>query len=284
MSQARGVARNETESAGLGPALAAFLSWAGAILSIALVIGLGIWGYKAVSRDVAGVPVLRAPEGPLRIRPETPGGELPVHYGLAVSAIAATGSAAPPPSRIVLAPRNVSFASEDLPMGELRIAVVETETAVKPPPTLRIRPATEDQPQAAALTLVPEGVAGIARSPLPRPRPERDLAAAAIAASVSRAVTADPVEIDPNSLEPGTHMVQLGAFDSTDVARSEWVRLQTRFPDFLGDRARVVQRSESGGKAFYRLRALGFDEAADARRLCAVLQEGGANCIPVVTR
>ena len=42
----------------------------GAVTSLALVVGVGVWGYKLVIRDVSGVPVIRAAEGPMRIQPE----------------------------------------------------------------------------------------------------------------------------------------------------------------------------------------------------------------------
>ena len=52
---------------------------AGATCSVALVIGLAVWGYKLAVRDVSGVPVVRAMEGPMRIAPENPGGEVADH-------------------------------------------------------------------------------------------------------------------------------------------------------------------------------------------------------------
>ena len=39
---------------------------AGAAWSIALILGLVVWGYKLAVRDVTGVPVMRAMAGPMR--------------------------------------------------------------------------------------------------------------------------------------------------------------------------------------------------------------------------
>ncbi|HLQ20286.1 MAG TPA: SPOR domain-containing protein, partial [Tabrizicola sp.] len=86
---------------------------AGAATSLALVVGLGIWGYKLAVRDVRGVPVIQAMDGPMRIAPEDPGGEIADHQGLSVNTVAAVGTAAPLPERIVLAPRPVDLAPED---------------------------------------------------------------------------------------------------------------------------------------------------------------------------
>ena len=46
----------------------------------------------------------------------------------------------------------------------------------------------------------------------------------------------------------------------------------------------MVQKATSGGRTFYRLRAMGFADIADARRFCAVLAAEKAECIPVTLR
>ena len=68
-------------------------NFAGAALSLALIIGVGVWGYKLVVRDVSGIPVVRAMEGDMRVAPENPGGEIAPHAGLAVNEVAALGEA-----------------------------------------------------------------------------------------------------------------------------------------------------------------------------------------------
>ena len=39
---------------------------------------------------------------------------------------------------------------------------------------------------------------------------------------------------------------------------------------------RVIQTAESGGRTFYRLRAAGFADEADARRFCSASTSGEA--------
>jgi hypothetical protein len=91
-------------------------------------------------------------------------------------------------------------------------------------------------------------------------------------------------ELDPDTLPAGTRLVQLGAFDSADTARTEWNRLEARFGDYMEGKDRVIQRASSGGRVFYRLRAHGFDDIQDARRFCSTFVSENADCIPVVTR
>jgi hypothetical protein len=57
-----------------GTRLAKLMNGAGALMSVALIAGLAVWGYRLAMRDVTGVPVVRALEGPMRIAPEDPGG------------------------------------------------------------------------------------------------------------------------------------------------------------------------------------------------------------------
>jgi hypothetical protein len=85
-------------------------------------------------------------------------------------------------------------------------------------------------------------------------------------------------------VEPGTRLVQLGAFDSVAAARDAWGEIAARFAPMLDDRPRVLEQAEAGGRAFWRLRAGGFDDLADARRFCAALVADRADCIPVVAR
>ena len=86
----------------------------GALLSVALLAGMGVWGYQLIVRDAHGVPVVRAMGGPMREAPENPGGELALHTGLAVNEVAAVGEAAPPEDTLLLAPVTADLTEEDL--------------------------------------------------------------------------------------------------------------------------------------------------------------------------
>jgi hypothetical protein len=91
-------------------------------------------------------------------------------------------------------------------------------------------------------------------------------------------------ELSADSLPTGTRLVQLGAFDTPEIARSQWDKLNGRFGAYLQGKSRIVQEASSGGRTFYRLRAHGFQDIADARRFCSALVAENADCIPVVTR
>lgn len=125
---------------------------AGAAMSLALIVGIGVWGTKLIMRDVSGIPVVRATEGPMRIQPDNPGGRPADHQGLAVNDVAGTGVAAPPPSEIRLAPPTAALVSEDVPLGQLGVRPAPRQAAVPESPTLG-----EGAPEAPA-TDMPDGV------------------------------------------------------------------------------------------------------------------------------
>lgn len=103
---------------GLGARLGRLTHYLGAVISVMLLIGLVVWGYKLVARDVSGVPVIRATLGESRTAPEEPGGELARNGGLTVNEIAA-GVAMPPNAEIAIAPAPTGLAEDDMAMGLL---------------------------------------------------------------------------------------------------------------------------------------------------------------------
>lgn len=292
----------------------AFINILGGVVSLALIGGILVWGYQIVARDVSGVPVVQALDGPMRKAPEAPGGRPADHQGLSVNEIAAQGTASAPRDRLVLAPAALTLADEDAAQSTLAsvpaeqsveenaagVSVTELEAAEQPSEAeliaqLLAEAATplepveqvEGEAQVVA-SLAPLEVAptardlgpGVTRSLRPQVRPQR-----AEAATVEPvAARTSSIDVDPATLPAGTRLVQLGAFDSEDVARSEWDRLNGRFSDFMAGKSRVIQRATKAGRTFYRLRAHGFDDVADARRFCSALVAQNAACIPVLTQ
>lgn len=291
----------------------------GAVTSAALVMGLGFWTYDLAMRDLTAVPVVRALEGPARMAPEEPGGEVAEHQGLAVNAIQAAEDESAP-ERLVLAPSAAPLAEDDL-APDLRQASLEREGVAPAEPfaerpsratggidslpgtqimlasadtgamggaSARVWGGAEIDAQPAAVDPIEAALAealgmpapdagpavaelggeGVARSPRPTGRP----AAAAVPVA----------EIVPSALPAGTQLVQIGAFAEADQARAEWAALAGRFAPYLAGKAPVVQPATSDGRQLYRLRAAGFADGADARRLCAALSAEGVECVPVL--
>ena len=286
-------------------------------LSVALIVGVGVWGYKLMVRDVTGLPVVQAISGEMRVLPDNPGGELALNQGLAVNEVAAAGTAAAPTDTLVLAPKPVALAVEDTPVSAQVVApvqqpapldlsapiadldgLVSSQTATDTPEAGSVEDLIRQLTQGAdpinnvsganvvsAVTNVTYETtiqaAGLRRSLRPLLRPD---SAPAVVIPVSAPAKATVTDVDPTSVPAGTRLVQLGAFDSAEVARSQWDKIEGRFGDFLQGKSRIVQKANSGGRTFYRLRAMGFSDLSDARRFCSALLAENADCIPVVTR
>jgi hypothetical protein len=107
------------DEAAQGASVATIINWAGAIVSLTLLGGLAWWGWQLLVRDVSGVPVITALEGPMRVAPEDPGGIVAEHQGLAVNRIPAVGEAAPGAEMVVLAPMPSELTEEDGAMATL---------------------------------------------------------------------------------------------------------------------------------------------------------------------
>jgi len=272
----------------------------GSLVSIGLVVGMGVWGYKLLVRDVSGVPVIRAAEGPIRIQPEDPGGRQALHQGLSVNDVAAAGSAAEAADRLILAPAPLDLSFEDTPSTGntgLTSASLNNGASASVDDTASSEPQSDVEAALALADSIAQGVepledlqpivasspkikGGLGRSLRPRLRPET----LSRIQTVSAPTSVVPKEIDAASVPTGTRLAQLGAFKSEEIAREEWIRLSGKFEEYLAGKGRVIQKAESGGRTFYRLRAMGFDDLADARRFCSALVAEKAECIPVVTR
>ena len=294
------------------PKLGVVAQAVGALLSLALVIGVGMWAYKLIVRDVSGIPVIAASEGPMREAPENPGGKSAEHQGLSVNAVAEAEQVINP-DQVTLAPRPTDLGSDALsPSGistlvelnggigstnslggttssdatngvtQLNVADLANQIAgsdgISDQNGVAVEVIQKISVQNALLEALAEEGGEAVLSLRPRARPTDVLPASDLVegqAIRDIAATAIPV---------GTALVQLGAFDSDALARSAWLRLSQKFPNIMIDRARVVQETKRGGRTFYRLRAEGFSDLNDARRFCAFLVASNEDCIPVTVR
>ncbi|MEP1198679.1 SPOR domain-containing protein [Tateyamaria sp.] len=294
---------------------------AGGVTSIALIAGVAVWGYQLVVRDVTGIPVVRATQGEMRIRPEEPGGQLAQNTGLAVNEVAGAGEASGPVDSLTLAPRPVDLSEEDQPMITDPVAPVQQPAPLDVVASLEAEPinvalalqngevdeivrqltqgttpigtteVAEDEIKPVLVSVAaapkPEEIAAVVTGPGPTQshRPQlRPRSAPAVVVPASAPVKETVKDIDATSIPTGTRLVQLGAFDTPEIARAEWDKMEQRFGDYLEGKDRIIQTAESGGRTFYRLRAHGFTDLSDARRFCSALVTEGADCIPVVTR
>lgn len=281
--------------------------WVGAALSLSLLTGAIGWSYQLIVRDISQIPIVRAQLGPLRVAPDDPGGLTAANQGLSVTQLAVNERPLLS-DEIFLAPAAEVLSEENvaLQISEENSSITNKENF----DTLEV--STENS---LDLKILPEqNATGLASNN------EAVLSTAAFspkkleienAVSLALALT-NEVNSSFNSLRPkirpvvlnqiqtdniaqsvanelvvtlpvGSAVVQLGAFESKSLAKIEWQRLEALLGSVLTSKNMVIQKAESGGKVFYRLRAFGFDDLSDARQFCSAVNDKVA-CIPVVTR
>ena len=281
--------------------------WTGAALSLSLLVGAIGWSYQLIVRDISQIPIVRVQLGPLRVAPDNPGGLTAANQGLSVTQLAVNEKPLLS-NEIHLAP-----AAESLNGESLALKITEGVKSNTDDETFEIKEV--NAVNNLDLTVLSNETEADSRS-----KEEPVLSKVAFsqkkmeienAVSLALSITDDPVAL-PNSLRPkirpmsfrqndkttrdqvaanssiselpmGSAVVQLGAFDSKNLAKSEWQRFEKLLGSVLISKKMVVQKAESGGKIFYRLRASGFDDISDARQFCTAIIDKVA-CIPVVTR
>lgn len=276
----------------------AWMNIAGAVSSVALILGLGIWGYQLAVRDVTGVPVMRAMAGSMRIAPADPGGQQALNQGLTVNAVAAMGSALPAADRITLAPAPAGLAPEDAP------PLVEETLAEVPPALMLADPegapatetamieaavatATEDWMRPDATVLSNPNVIRVSLRPSARPSAlsgGMQLRAVQTVAGQTTSPATEVQTIDAATIPSGTPLVQFGVFETPEAARERYGILLASFPEIMTDLTPMIEAAQSGGRNFYRLRAEGYADLNAAREFCRGLPSNVTDCIPVVKK
>jgi hypothetical protein len=203
----------------------------------ALVLLIG--GWEVAGHRQHGVPVIEADSGPVKVKPDNPGGmKIAGQNDDILSGASDDGKAAMAPPPEAPDPQALK-AAEQKPAPR---AAAPSVVASAPPATA---------PAPVALAPAPQTKAAA-------PRPD--------------AARATPVPAGHGA------QVQLAAMASEQLAREEWQRLEHKMPSLFGGRKPEVTRIEHDGKTFWRLRTGGFASAADATSFCDKLKAKGAGC------
>ena len=281
--------------------------WTGAALSLFLLAGAIGWSYQLIVRDVNQIPIVRAQLGPLRVAPDNPGGLTAANQGLSVTQLAVNEKPLLS-NKIYLAP-----AAEILNEENLALKVTEEDESNKVDGAFEIKEVNAENsmnlealPDQKEVDSRSNDVGVLSKAAFSQKKIEIENAV-----SLALSITNEPdkslswlrpkirpvgfyrngnitedqiVSNEPMPKLPiGSAVVQLGAFDSKSLAESEWQRFEKILGSILIPKKMVVQKAESGGKIFYRLRASGFSDISDARQFCTAISDKVA-CIPVVTR
>lgn len=250
-------------------------------------------------------PVIKADDGPTKVRPEQPGGlQVPHQDKQVFQRLLPEGQAPqtverllpPPPEPLQPPPpeptQPQSLSSQNVaerpvatpqPVPQTVPQAVPQAVPQGTPPVPSVAPApqppqdTPVNPPANALVSGPVQAQQAAKPPVPQPDP-----APAPKPAVEPKPAPAPDQASITAVNGGGFKVQLAAVRSAEAARQEWNRLKNRYKEELGTLSLTVQRVDLGaGKGIYhRIQAGPLDEAA-AERTCAALKAKNQACLIV---
>jgi hypothetical protein len=281
--------------------------WTGAALSLSLLVGALVWSYQLIIRDINQIPIVRAQLGPLRVAPDDPGGLTAANQGLSVTQLAVSEKPLlsneirlAPEAEILNAEHLVSQVTQKVKSnkddGAFEIKEVKAENSInllEVSNEIGVDTNSKDEVVSSQAVFSQKKIE--IENAVSRALAISDFSAASLTSlrPKIRPISSRRNDINTENqvannepiynLPLGSAVVQLGAFESKNLAKSEWQRFENLLGSILISKKMIVQKAESGGKTFYRLRASGFDDISDARQFCTAISDKVA-CIPVVTR
>ena len=214
--------------------------------------GWAAWHYLGdllVVEDTFDVPLVRADPGPVKVRPENPG-----------------GMQVPDQDKLVY----------DRMRGDEKPAQVERLLARPepplPPPTATPPPAPAEKAATVPLSLTPP----------PKAAPAAPSTDEVLAAKPPVPAPAPP-KAAPMPAAGGDFGVQLAALRSPEQARGEWERLRRKNGDLLGKLRLFITKADLGPAkgVYFRLRAGPLANEAKAKALCVSLAERKIGCLVI---
>ena len=217
------------------------------------------------------IPLVRAQAGPVKVRPESPGGmNIPNRDKLVYGRMQGN-------EEIPLVERLLPEPEQPLPppakpeAAKTQPAPEESAALAEVPPESEPEAAPEPPVVAKPQSMTP------AAAPSPVPTPAEVLAAKPPQAAPPAAEIKKP---EPNKAD---YKVQLAAIRSPQLAQQEWKRLRSKHTALLGRLELSVSRADLGPAkgVFFRLRAGPLPDETAARTLCAKLAQRKVGCLVV---
>lgn len=269
---------------GLSPDTRRLMMFSGGVV---LVVGALAGIASFTGHHHGGVPVIAADPYPYRMKPADPGG-LQIDAGESDVFSGDTDTADAKLAPTAEAPDPNAFRSAEQSLAAAAPTVAPAASPSIPPATAAAQPASQPQAEPSARTAVaseqathpaPAAQARPATKPAaevrtsPQPAPARATVLAAKPAPAAPAARA----ADRAAETAHKTMIQLAAVGSEDAAKAEWQRLLQRYPE-LARHQPAFSRTEHDGKTFWRVRAAGFADIAQARAFCEQVRGKGGGC------
>lgn len=239
----------------------------GAFAAVAVVCGVGammLYAYnKGRQHGAAGEPpIIRAQEGPIKVRPEEPGGMAVPDQDKEVFTRLETGKRPANVERLLPPPDNPMERPAPEAASETAEAAPETQEAAPETPEAASETQEADQPTADSSS-------------------DQEIRRMEIRSGYEIVLRKKP---PPPPAASGAFAVQIASLRSEAAARARWNDLKRRYPDLLRGLSLSVDRAGSEKGAQYRLRAGPLPDRAAAKRLCDRLNEREVGCLIVRRR
>ncbi len=265
------------------------------LLAVLVAVALGaawfVWGGELFDSKTERVPLVKAEAGPIKVRPERPGGlEVPnrdklIYDRLEKDPPKSTTETLLPRPEVPLppqpkpnpAPAPVKKAAKvaDMPLVAL--------SKQRPPPTL--------PPAVPPLSALGQKKADKTAAKPPSTRNQAARTRAPLPKEVIAAIKPPPFVVAPaqppaaaGAAAPlaDAFLIQIAALRSAQAARQEWLRLSKKHDDLLGALKLTVVRADLGTKGIYfRLRAGPFRNRETAKSTCLSLAERKIGCLVI---
>jgi hypothetical protein len=246
--------RTQRRGGGMDPGTRRLAIIAGGI-GVALVAIIGVWSLSG-SRS-GTVPVIQAEKGPIRVKPENPGGMQVMGLNEDITADSSAGG------KEKLAPAPEAPDPQALKAQMQAAAQQAAKVSSAPAKPAQVAKATPAQPVSLE---TPSQPATPPVSGLPQTKPE----------TTSRAANPAPAA-ETKNVGRGTQ-VQLAALSSERAAMTAWEHLSKQMPELLSGRQPHVMRAEVDGRTYWRLRTGGFASIAQATQFCERVRAKGSGC------
>lgn len=219
--------------------------------------------------DPNSLPVVRADNRPMKIRPDTPGGiDVPFQDKEIFERVGqqAAGNRPGTPPQTAQRPAERLMPGPEQPLPR-------PVTAPPPPPAIAVPAAPDVAPPPNAVPVTPPPRASVppggaaAPTPAPAPHPPAQIAQA-------------PRVVSPAPPGPATGIrIQLASVRSEADAQREWDRMRRQHSDVLGGLTPAFPSADLGERGvFWRVQAGGFADLAAAQEACASLRGRGLGC------
>ena len=271
------------------------VNWAGALLSIIILITLIIWGFSLNVSDSAEIPVVKAKIKELRVVSEEPGGQIVNYQGLSVNNVQEQGKAQSAATRIILAPEPIKLIEEDV-----NIPIIENSRVTNEPKVSSLN--NGDGENKKEIINVLDGIPtfSVVISVIPKIRNlygthslekiiennDVDLTPG----TEDKIIENNAVDLTPGtkdkikatnevSLKSGTNLVQFGFYPTKQKAQKVWSDLMINNSSVFKNKKRIIQNVNIRGNNSYRLTVVGFSGLGESRDFCLFLRDSLPTCL-----